>query len=189
MKLYGSHTSPFVRHCRIALLETGIDCTFIEADAAVSARLSPMQKLPFLQYQDHGEEKMLTDSSAIIRLIRERAGQPFMPDVASLNAFCAANTLMDAAINLFYLEKDGITPEQSSYLSRQQNRLQTGLADLATLTLRNTAPWSDTELRIACFLDWALFRQRLTLDAYPTLTSFLENIRAYRHFAATAPKA
>ncbi|HEY9036006.1 MAG TPA: glutathione S-transferase family protein [Pseudomonadales bacterium] len=189
MKLYGSHTSPFVRHCRIALLEAGIHCEFIEADAAVSARLSPMQKLPFLQYQEHGEEKMLTDSSAILRLIRERANQPFMPDVAALNAFCAANTLMDAAINLFYLEKDGITPEQSSYLRRQQSRLQTGLADLATLPLRDAAPWSDTELRIACFLDWALFRQRLTLDDHPKLASFLDHIRAYPHFAATAPKA
>ena len=30
MKLYGSFTSPFVRHVRIVLLETGLACEFIE---------------------------------------------------------------------------------------------------------------------------------------------------------------
>lgn len=47
MELYGSYTSPFVRHCRIALLQTQQDCQFIETDAQQSATLSPTKKVPY----------------------------------------------------------------------------------------------------------------------------------------------
>jgi glutathione S-transferase len=188
MELYGSYTSPFVRHIRIALLESGLPFTFVETDAVGSAKLSPMQKVPFLKYSEHGKEEMLTDSSAILKLIREQSGRPFFADLERFNSYCSANTLMDTAINLFYLEKDGITAEQSAYVKRQQSRLQTGLAELNHLKLASAAPYDDAELRIACFLDWALFRQRIALDGFPNLQKFLEGIRKYPHFAATAPK-
>jgi glutathione S-transferase len=73
-------------------------------------------------------------------------------------------------------------------VKRQQSRLQTGLAELNHLKLASAAPYDDAELRIACFLDWALFRQRIALDGFPNLQKFLEGIRKYPHFAATAPK-
>ena len=41
MKLYGSYTSPFVRHVRIALLETQQAFEFIETDQAGSSAQSP----------------------------------------------------------------------------------------------------------------------------------------------------
>ena len=52
MKLYGSFTSPFARHCRIVLLETGQACDFVETDYAASAAASPAKKVPFLQDGD-----------------------------------------------------------------------------------------------------------------------------------------
>lgn len=189
MELYGSYTSPFVRHCRIALLESGLPFTLVEIDASVSAKLSPMQKVPFLKYSQNGQEKLLTDSSAILKYIREVSGKVFMPEVERFNAFCSANTLMDTAINLFYLEKDGVTPKESAYLARQQGRIQSGLAELEKLSLSAAAPYDDAELRMACFLDWALFRNRITLEAYPKLQKFLSGIRQYPHFASTVPKA
>jgi len=188
VRLYGSYTSPFVRHCRIALLEGGIAFELVETDAAGSAKLSPLQKVPFLKYTEGGEEKTLTDSSAILRLVRERSGKPYVPDLQRFNIFCSANTLMDTAINLFYLEKDGVTAKESSYLARQQNRLQTGLAELEKLPWSESVPYDDAELRLACFLDWALFRQRVTLTDSPNLQKFLNGIRQYAHFAATAPR-
>ena len=192
MELYGSYTSPFVRHIRIALLETGLPFTFVETDAAGSAKLSPTQKVPFLKYSEHGKQHMLTDSSAILKYIREKSGGTFFSDVRNTleayNAFCTANTLLDTAINLFYLEKDGVTPKTSAYLARQQSRLQTGLAELEKLALSSQAPFDDAELRIACFLGWALFRNRLTLEGLPKLQIFLDGINRYPPFAATAPK-
>ena len=32
MKLFGSYTSPYVRHCRIVLAQNGQDCEFVETD-------------------------------------------------------------------------------------------------------------------------------------------------------------
>ena len=192
MELYGSFTSPFARHIHIALRESALPFQFIETDAAGSAKLSPTQKVPFLTYTENGQQKMLTDSSAILKYVREKSGQHFFhrgDNVLDLfNAYCTANTLMDSSINLFYMEKDGITPQQSAYLARQQARVQTGLADLEKLALADCAPYNDAELRIACYLDWALFRQRLSLEGFPRLQRFLNGIRQYAHFAETAPK-
>ena len=38
MKLYGNYTSPFVRHCRVALLQQKLDCDFVEIDYAMTAK-------------------------------------------------------------------------------------------------------------------------------------------------------
>ena len=189
MELYGSYTSPFARHCRIALIESELDFTFVETDAAKSAQLSPTQKVPFLKYKENGFEKMLSDSSAILKYIRENSGEKFLNNIETFNHYCMANTLMDSAINLFYLEKDGLKPEHSAYLTRQQARLQSGLVELNQIKFSSKAPFNDAELRIACFLDWALFRERITLDTYNNLGDFLENIRRYKNFASTKPKA
>ena len=60
MQLYGSYTSPFVRHCRIALAQAGISFDLVETDGAQSARLSPTSKVPFLK----GDGISLTDSTS-----------------------------------------------------------------------------------------------------------------------------
>jgi glutathione S-transferase len=180
-----------VRHIRIALLESGLPCAFVETDAAASATLSPTQKVPFLKYTENEQEKHLSDSSAILKYIREKSGKTFFGDakntLADFDNFCMANTLLDASINLFYLEKDGVTPQSSVYMARQQSRLQTGLAELNKLHFSSSAPFSEAELRIACFLDWALYRKRLSLEGFPALQKLLADLRGYPHFVDTAP--
>lgn len=189
MKLYGSYTSPFVRHCRIALQEEGLACEFCEADPAASARLSPLQRVPFLEYDDGGVTKRLTDSSAILKLVRESTGKKFLPGLEELNQFCAASTVLDTAINLFYMERDKVDVSAVPYLQRQQSRLQTGLADLDTLELPARPPYNDAQLRLACLLGWGVFRNRFSLDAYPRLQTFLQGISGYQPFIDTVPKA
>lgn len=187
MKLFGSYTSPYVRHCRIVLLETGLACEFVKSDAAVSAASSPTKRLPFLQ----DGELLLTDSAAIVRHLRERAGQPFLPEVSALDRFCLINTALDTAANLFMLEKDGVTPEQSPYLARQRARIETCLqtleADPTTPGTNGAAPGDDVWLRLVCFLDWTQFRKRLSLEPFPALSRVLACARDYEPFAATTP--
>jgi glutathione S-transferase len=186
-KLYGSFTSPYVRHCRIALLEAKLECAFQKADNVSSAELSPMQKVPFFSYQDNGLTKALTDSSAIIRFIREQAGQSFNATIEEFNDYCAATTLLDSAINLFFIEKEGVTAEQNGYLLRQQNRLQSGLKYFEEQTLAESAPYNDAETRLACFLDWGIFRNRISLKGFPKLECFLAHIQNYDNFSTTKP--
>ena len=52
MKIYGNSPSPFVRHCRIALIESGLDFEFlIDTDYQLSRQRSPTQRIPFLEYR------------------------------------------------------------------------------------------------------------------------------------------
>ena len=189
LTLHGSFTSPFVRHCRIVILQNFPDrLDFEEADYAASAADSPMQKVPYLRHGD----VFLTDSTSILRYVREAAGQPFLPTLEDLELFCQANTLMDTTINLFLLEKDGATPDNTPYLARQANRLRTGLAALETRL--GAAPievegFTDAHLRLACYLSWALFRGRITLDAHPSLIALLAAADALPQFADTSPPA
>lgn len=184
MQLFGSYTSPFVRHCRIVLLETGLPCEFVESDASVSAARSPTKKLPFLVDGD----LLLTDSTTIIRHLREQAGEAFLPNLRDHDHFCLVNTALDAAANLFMLEKDGVSPEGSPYLGRQQNRVQSCLEVLNDSVLGLKAPYSDFELRLGTFLAWGRFRNRFDVSPYPRLVDFLTAMDQYPHFASTAPK-
>lgn len=185
MKLYASYISPFARHCRIILLETGLECEFIETDSASSALNSPTKKVPFFE----DGEIFLTDSSAIVKYLREKAGQGFCTDATEYDRFCMVNTLLDATYLLFMLEKDGITPKQSPYLQRHEARVQSSIIELNRISWPGRAPYNDAELRLLCYLDWVKFRQRFNFDEHKNLVDFLASARSYQPFIQTVPQA
>jgi glutathione S-transferase len=192
MKLYGSFTSPFVRHCRIALLEGQaqgtLACEFIETDIVSSGKLSPTKKVPFLTDENNGEEVELTDSASILMYLREQSGQKFFNSASDFNLFCNVNTALDAAVNLFFLElKDNILPTEGSYLERHRERVISSLQCFNEQSYSSQAPFSDGELRLACFLDWGLFRKRINIDGLDNLQALLKAARNYDVFAQTAP--
>jgi len=184
MKIYGSFTSPFVRHCRIVLLETGLTCEFIEIDATQSAHISPTQKVPLLV----DGELTLTDSSSILRYLRQQSGHAYMEDIADFELFNMTNTVMDACVNLFFLEKlDDISTEQSDYLTRQQARVLSGLEALNAAPFEVKLPLTDGLIRLACFLDWGIYRERIDLKKLTQLTRLLDVARTDQHFISTVP--
>jgi glutathione S-transferase len=183
MKLYGSFTSPFVRHCRIALLEANANFEFIETDQTSSAIKSPTKRVPFLE----DGEIFLSDSSAIVKYIREKSGVPFLTTAAELNQFCIVNTALDSTTNLFFLERDGVDIGAYEYTKRQAARIESSLAELNGTQLPMNAPYSDVDLRLACYLAWGLFRKRISLAAYENLQNFLSNMNKYPPFADTTP--
>lgn len=185
MKLFGSYTSPFVRHCRIALIETRADCEFIETDQATSAVQSPTKRVPFLEDGDI----FLTDSSAILKYLREKAGQSWMTTAKELDDFCLANTALESTVNVFFLKRDGVDTDAYEYTRRQIARIQSTLEELNKLQLPASAPYNDAQIRLACYLGWALFRERVTLENLPNLQAFIDGINQYKPFADTAPKA
>jgi glutathione S-transferase len=183
MKLYGSFTSPFVRHVRIVLLETGLPCEFIETDQAGSAAQSPTKRVPFLQDGD----MFLTDSSSIIKYLREQAGQEFCRTAKELDEFCLVNTALDTTVNLFFLKRDGVDVQSIPYLQRQVARIESSLAELNQLFLPERAPYTDAQLRLACYIGWCKFRQQIDFAPYPALESFYGTISVYPPFVATTP--
>ena len=192
MKLYGSYTSPFVRHCRVALTQENLDFDFVDADYVMSAEKSPTAKVPFFTDGD----LVLTDSSSILKYAREQsggAGGRFLADLEDYETFAMTNTLLDSAINVFLLENEGFGPEQIKYLGRQKKRIESGLTALNQRVGPNRGVHHDITrdgvLRCACFLGWALFRKRISLDGRDHLRDLLAAANQVEAFAATAPPA
>lgn len=183
MQLFGSFTSPYVRHVRIALLQTGTACEFIETDAKGSAVQSPTMKVPFL----HDGDVELTDSTSILRYIREQAGHTFLPSVYGLDIFCLANTLMDSAINIFLLERNGLDTQSNPYFDRQRARIEAGLDHLEKIEIGTQTLDLDAKLRLECFLTWGTYRERFSLANRPYLQSIVSAANNDAHFAQTAP--
>ena len=186
MKLYGNYTSPFVRHCRVALLQQKLDCDFVEIDYAISAKSSPTAKMPFLTDGD----LTLTDSSSILKYIREKSGGTFLADIEDYENFAMASTMLDSAINIFLFENEGFGPDQVKYLGRQKNRIESGLKELnKRFNPKQTEHdlTQDGTLRCACFIDWGLFRNRINIDQLDNLKTLLATANQVEAFTATSP--
>ncbi len=183
MQLYGSYTSPFVRHCRIALMQNDMGCDFVTVDMMKNPDLSPTSKVPFMQ----DGALTLTDSSSILKYIREKAGQMFLADVQDYETFAISNTLLDSAINTFLLEMQGVDANEVPYLTRQKNRVASGLAALNLRIDPAQGISTDGALRAACLLAWGDYRSRFTLDGLDNLQGLKEAANADSNFVATAP--
>ena len=175
MQLFGTATSPFVRHCKIALAQTQQDYEFISVDYATTASDSPMKKMPYLI----DKSLVLTDSTAIIMHVRQKAstaagGSAFLQDVIDLELYTMASTLLDTAVNLFLMEKDGITPDNSSYLQRQYDRLASGFKALDKIVQPEQALATDGHIRSAVLIDWIYFRKRYDLNGFDQLNALLK---------------
>ena len=185
MKLFGSYTSPFVRHCRVALKQSELKFEFIEADEAMRKAHSSTDKVPFFTDAD----LTLSDSSSILKYVREKSGAAFLADISDFENFTITNTLLDSAINLFLLENEGFGADRISYLGRQKSRVDNGLIALNERIDPQLGTTSDSTLRCACFIDWGLFRNRFSIDGLSNLEHLLKISNQDKDFAETAPQA
>ena len=185
IKLYGSYTSPYVRHCRIVLDYFKFDWQFVETDGQASASMSPSQKVPFMKV----EETLLTDSMSIVRYLREQKQQSFLESVDQLDNWLLLNTAFDASINVFLLARSGLDVSENIYLQRQKDRIQTCLRVIETWSLPSldSVYLDDTFIRLACYLEWAAYRQQIDLSGFPRLSSWLEPICASQLFVNSHP--
>lgn len=182
MKLYGSYTSPYVRHCRVAMLAADLEFEFVETDYAESAARSPTQRVPFFEY----DGRTLTDSTSILRWLREHNGGSFLEDLGAFDRYLMVNTAMDSTVNLFLLERDGLQPEDVPYLGRQRDRVRSSLEALDR-QFADAPPDDDDGLRLACFLSWASFRGRVDPTPYEALVGVVKHWDSDPNFAATHP--
>lgn len=184
MELFGSTTSPFVRHCRIALEQAKQEYKLSIVDYATSAKESPAQKMPYLR----DGQTLLTDSASIVMYARSQNASPFPASVSDYEIFTLASTIADTAVNIFLLEKDGITSTQSAYLKRQEERMSTALAALDTLIEPEKALSTDGHIRTACLVDWILFRERADLTPYTKLLQLIAHASEDPMFEASNPR-
>ncbi|MCK5881862.1 MAG: glutathione S-transferase, partial [Sinobacterium sp.] len=72
---------------------------------------------------------------------------------------------------------------------RQQARILSSLKQLEESPQRYKKfdPLNDWHIRLACFLDWASFRHRITIENYPNLQLLVEAALQNNAFAQTRP--
>ncbi|MFV8780830.1 glutathione S-transferase family protein [Microbulbifer sp. SA54] len=184
MKLFGSFTSPFVRHCRIALMQSGLDWEMVELDIHTSKDPgTPTLRVPYLQ----DGALQLNDSTSILKYVREKSGQQFIIDAKEFDRYCLANTLLDAAINLFLLQRSGVDIDANLYTQRQQQRIEQVLKELDAAPLPAPGQFGDADYRVAVGVAWGQFRKRFSIASHPKLQRLLEIAGEDSIFVATAP--
>ena len=184
IELYGSTTSPYVRHCRIVLAQENIEYKLIEVDFNTYENMPATGRVPFLKDGDI----VLSDSSSITLYLRQKSGKTLFHDPVTYDHFCLVNTMMDAAVNIIRCSLSGTNIEENAHLKRHGDRIKHGLDELENLDLPQSINDNDFALRLACFLDWALFREQISLDNHLKLKSFLNTANTLELFSSTSPR-
>jgi glutathione S-transferase len=171
--LYGSKTSPFVR--RIRMLMADIPYQFQEMDIFSEAQklnaINPVNQIPVLT----SGELTIWDSRQIFNYLNQLHRFQNM-DWEDENMLTAIDGAMDSAVTLLLMRRSGfdVTGEQM-YLTRQRDRIESVL-DYLKPYLAGPAlqSWNFHTISLYCFLDWATFRQLISLEQRPECRQLLE---------------
>lgn len=194
IRLFGTTTSPFVRRVRVVAAELGVACELVdtakdEGQAELRER-SPIWKVPTAEIGG----RLVYDSHAITELLMAEHGPgplvPFDPrDVAARNAIAVIDGALESLINVMYLSRDGVAPEQSSYLVKQRDRAAAAFAWLESRCDALGAGLGLVEIALVTTIGWVRFRQTYPIDQHAGLVRCFEHFDARPSFAATRPFA
>lgn len=202
VKLYYTHTSPFVRKVRVVAHETGLDAriepiflrpTPTRADPTLS-RENPLSKIPALVLDDGSS---LYDSPVICEYLDGlHGGRKLIPTSGDarwrvLRTQALADGILDAGILVFY--ERAFRPKEmqwSPWLDGQSEKVLQGLDALEHEAARFTPEIDLGQIAAAVTLAWLEFRN-VVGDLYttrPTLRAWYETFRARPSMKATEPR-
>jgi glutathione S-transferase len=137
MKLYYSNGSPFARKIRVVLAEKAISYQSDIDDRVRSVEDAPGPTLAIPLLEDRGER--IWESDVIIDYLLQTypdasgplADPPLSPWLArperrwhDMTVLATIATCASSIVNLRLMASDGITPESSDYMARQQTRVE-----------------------------------------------------------------
>lgn len=196
LTLYGTVTSPYVRRVRVVALELGLEVdlvdTFTDQGAEQLRALNPIWKVPSARLG----EQTLFDSAFITRyLLRHHGPSPMAAwdedDVALQNLTTVIDGALDALINVFYLAKDDVTPEQASYVAKQEARAESAMgwidAKLPESLLVPETPLGLPALALYTTVDWMGFRDTYDVSRHPRIVRFMTALADRPSLRETAP--
>lgn len=201
MKLYGTHTSPYVRKVRIVLAEKKLEYNFVLEDVSAPdtkiQEINPLGKVPCLAMEDGSA---LYDSRVIVEYLdtltpvgkllppsgRERA------EVKCWEAL--ADGVMDAAV-LVRLEQTKRPAGQQSaqWIDHQMGKVRSGLdamsKKLDNKPFCNGNQYSLADISVGTALGWLDFRfpQVEWRETYPNLAKLYEKLAERPSFKDTVP--
>ncbi len=172
--LIGSHPSPFVR--RIRMLMESIPFDFREINIYESegnlelSRLTPVKQIPVLIDGD----RTIWDSRIIFGYLSDKHG------IARLNweqdnLLTAVDGALNSGVALLLMKRSGIDITSPLMLvNRHRERIDSVLEFLLPYaTNEGLREWNFVTMSLYSFLDWALFREVITLDSRPAYKNFL----------------
>lgn len=191
MKLYGTTTSPFTRRVAIVAAEVGeaIDRmdTASEAGQAALREVSPIRKVPVAIV----DGRTLFDSRVIVDWLTTTRGwggiAPPRDRWREQNLLNAVDAAIDSMIQLFYLRRDGIAIDDTSFAKRQFDRTGAILQWLGTEL--SPHQFGLAELSAICALDWMDFRKTYPTERVATLAPLRAAWGDRPSLAATRPHA
>lgn len=179
--LIGSIRSPFVRICRLFMMQNSIPFEFKvlnflddPKDAAELAKESPINRVPILE----ADGQKIFDSRVIINyLIKKHNLKPL--SIEDENRVSVAYSCLDTALTLFQMKKDGFDLNHKGFfISRQHQRIPQNLIYLDSwmrdLSSSKKEDWNFASMTLYSFLFWAHAREIFDVNAYPACRDFLE---------------
>jgi glutathione S-transferase len=194
-RLLGTTTSPYTRKARVLLRAIGqpyelIDIRTDEGAAALK-EVAPLGKIPILLEDEAGT--VVPDSTLIASWLWAKesaalqvAGWDLDPQAFADQALrSVVEGALDAAINHYYLRRDGFS--ETGYIAKQRQRVDRVLTWLdQRMEFRH--PIGSAALSLGCALDWIVFRNVLELERWPSLTAFRGSWKASGVGDGTEPR-
>ena len=195
MKLYGTLTSPFVRKVRVVAAEVGepvepIDTASPEGRAALRA-VTPLGKVPAAEV----DGRLLFDSHVIVDwLVTTRGWHDLAPprDVwRQHNLVNAIDGALESMIQLFYLRRDGVPAEGTTFAQRQLERAEAVFAWLGKELRPDGKSFEGglglAEISLITTLDWLDFRKVYPTERVGAVESVRTAWRDHPSIASTRP--
>jgi glutathione S-transferase len=196
--LYGTLTSPYVRRVRAVAHELGVAIERVDTrDDDGQGQLRAMNPLWRVPTARDGEQ-MIFDSRVIVdHLVRThgagRLSAPGPGDLETLNRLTVIDGALDTLINVFYLERDGYTADDGTYLAKQRARAAASLAWLEAhvddVWITRAREFGLPEIALVTAVGWMRFREAIDLAPYPGLVRCLDHHGARPSLAETRPPA
>ncbi|MCR9166032.1 MAG: glutathione S-transferase family protein [Nannocystaceae bacterium] len=198
LTLYGTTTSPYVRRVRIVAHELGIEVDLVDTAEDDGQRrmraANPVWKVPTVTV---GELSILDSSTICEYLVNERGPgelERFNADnLHERNLMTVIDGALDSLINAFYLARDGVTAQSSSYAAKQKQRAASAMQWLEQWA---TGPWLSQvhklglpEIAMVTTLEWMQFRETYDVSAHPKLVELGKHWADRESFARTRPGA
>ena len=173
--LLGSLTSPFVR--RIRMLMENIpyefkDMKIFEAqDALELNKINPINQIPVLMDSD----LKIWDSRQIfnyLNLIHKLHNMSWEDE----NTLTAIDGALNAGVSLLMMNRSGIELDDSVMYIRRQKERNESILDYLKPYLKTDAlkEWNFLTMSLYSFLDWALYRNLINIEARPECLAFLD---------------
>lgn len=178
--LYGSQTSPFVRRLRMLLQDIPFEFRelniFEAQDAAVLNKINPLNQVPVLQHN----EKTIWDSRQIFQYLNEIHHFQKM-SWEDENLLTGIEGAMNSGVSLLLMKRSGMNIDENyMFIMRQKDRLESVL-DHYRPYIETTAlsEFDFAAMTLYSFLDWALFRNIISIEKRPECRKFLETYASH----------